>query len=181
MKKTLFVFTTMLFFVLALSSCKKDEINNNGNTENPGGGSGSGGGAASEYVDLGLPSGTKWKSANETGGYNGYYTFDEAVSAFGDKLPTKEQLVELKTNCTWEWQTDGGCKVTGKNGNSIVLPAEGWRDVNGSVYNVGNGGSYWSSTPYDAEGAWSLDFGSDDVFIEIGYRFYGQSVRLVKK
>ena len=30
MKKTLFVFTTILFFALALSACKKDEINNNG-------------------------------------------------------------------------------------------------------------------------------------------------------
>lgn len=42
MKKTLFIFTTILFFALALTSCKKDEVKNNGNnnsnTENPGGG-----------------------------------------------------------------------------------------------------------------------------------------------
>ena len=46
MKRILFVFTAVLFFTLALSSCKKDETNNvnnngnnNSNTENPGGGS----------------------------------------------------------------------------------------------------------------------------------------------
>ena len=47
MKKTLFIFTTILFFALALASCKKDEVknndNNNGNTENPGGGGSEGG------------------------------------------------------------------------------------------------------------------------------------------
>ena len=44
MKRLLLAFTAVLFFALALSSCKKDEtnnVNNNGNTENPGGGSGS--------------------------------------------------------------------------------------------------------------------------------------------
>lgn len=178
MKKILFVFTTMLFFALALSSCKKDEVNNNGNTENPGGNSG--GGTTVEYVDLGLPSGTKWKSANETGGYNGYYTFDEAVSAFGDKLPTKEQLVELKTNCTWEWQTDGGCKVTGKNGNSIVLPAAGYHHYDGSMRDVNVIGYYWSSTPRDSEYAWYLFFDSSVETVYYVIRNCGQSVRLVQ-
>ena len=46
MKKISIVFTAVLFFALALSSCKKDETNNvnnngnsSGNTENPGDGS----------------------------------------------------------------------------------------------------------------------------------------------
>ena len=86
MKRTLFVLTTILFFALALTSCKKDEANNNSNNND-------GGGSAAGYVDLGLPSGTKWKSTNEIGGNNGFYTYDEAISAFGDKLPTKEHLM----------------------------------------------------------------------------------------
>ncbi len=44
-----------------------------------------------QYVDLGLPSGTKWKSVNEAGDENGFYTYDEAIKAFGNKLPTKKQ------------------------------------------------------------------------------------------
>ena len=43
------------------------------------------------YTDLGLPSGTKWKNFNATG----FYTYDEAVSKFGNRLPTKEQWEEL--------------------------------------------------------------------------------------
>ncbi|MCQ2271186.1 MAG: hypothetical protein MJZ72_00120 [Bacteroidales bacterium] len=41
---------------------------------------------AQEYVDLGLPSGTKWKDKNESG----FYDYDAAVRSFGSKLPTKE-------------------------------------------------------------------------------------------
>ena len=173
---------------MLMTACKKDEVNNNGNnsgnTENPEGGSGSGGsggggGTTAEYVDLGLPSGTKWNSANETGGYNGFYTFDEADSTFGDKLPTKEQFEELKENCTWVWQDNGGYKVTGQNGNSIVLPASGYRSCDGNVGNVGNG-RYWSSTPHDSESAWYLNFYSSEVYVNINIRCNGQSVRLVQ-
>ena len=46
------------------------------------------------YVDLGLPSGTYWKESNESG----FYNYDNAVSKFGDKLPTKEQLERYTEN-----------------------------------------------------------------------------------
>lgn len=52
-----------------------------------------------EYADLGLPSGTLWAESNE----EGYYTFDEAVEKYGNSLPTREQLEELKSHCQWEW------------------------------------------------------------------------------
>ncbi len=174
---------------MLFTSCKKEEVNNNGNnsgnTENPGGGSGGGsdsggGGTVAGYVDLGLPSGTKWNSANETGGYNGFYTYDEAVNAFGDKLPTKEQFEELKENCTWVWQDNGGYKVTGQNGNSIVLPASGCRDCNGDVSTVGTLGYYWSSTPGDSESAWCLIFHSSGVYRYYSSRCGGFAVRLVQ-
>lgn len=176
---------------MLMTACKKDEVNkndnNSGNTENPeggsGGGSGSGGGGTVVgYVDLGLPSGTKWSSVNETGGYNGFYTYDEAVSAFGDKLPTKEQLEELKVYCTWEWQVNGGYKLTGTNGNSIVLPAAGYRKCSGDVNGVGYSGLYLSSTPRDSESAqfWRLYFDSYEVNVFYNDGCYGFSVRLVQ-
>lgn len=173
MKRTLFVLTTILFFAFALTSCKKDEANNNSNNND-------GGGSAAGYVDLGLPSGTKWKSSNETGGTNGFYTYDEAVSAFGDKLPTKEQFDELRVYCSWEWQNNGGYKVTGTNGNSIVLPAAGCRSFYGDVISVGYYGYYWSSTPFNSEYAWFLRFNYDEVDMNNGSSG-GFSVRLVQK
>ena len=133
---------------------------------------------AQGYVDLGLPSGTLWKDANE-GGDNALYTYDEAVNRWGSKLPTKEQLGELENKCTWTW-TGNGYKVTGPNGNSIFLPAAGYRGCDGNVYNVGTYGSYWSSTPNYSDSAWRLRFSSSGVGIDGSYRCYGRSVRLVQ-
>ncbi len=60
MKKTLFIFTTILFFALALTSCKKDDANNNGNsngnTENPGGGGSGGSTGGGNYNNQEYPS-----------------------------------------------------------------------------------------------------------------------------
>ena len=128
------------------------------------------------YVDLGLPSGTLWKNKNEEGGF---YTYDQAISKFGNKLPTKEQLKELKNSCQWTW-TGSGYKVTGPNGNSISLPAAGYRSCDGSVGYVGSYGSFWSSTPDGSDIAWCLNFGSGGVDVDNFSRCIGRSVRLVQ-
>lgn len=127
------------------------------------------------YVDLGLPSGTIWKKTNATG----FYSYDEAVSQFGDQLPTKEQWEELKDMCDWTW-TGKGYKVTGPNGNFIILPAAG-RPYGTEVSGVGVYGYYWSST-YDKED-WVFFMYFYDIFINEGdtdHRYVAQSVRLVK-
>lgn len=130
---------------------------------------------AQGYTDLGLPSGTIWKNFNATG----FYTYDEAVSQFGNRLPTKEQWEELKAECQWSW-TGSGYKVTGPNGNSITLPAAGNRDCNGSVYSVGSNGGYWSSTPEGSRNAWRLNCDSGGVGMDFNSRCNGYSVRLVQ-
>ena len=127
------------------------------------------------YVDLGLPSKTLWKDKNEGGNY---HTYEEAVGRFGNKLPTKQQLEELKNRCIWTW-TGSGYKVTGPNGNSITLPAAGYRY--GFVQNVGMCGYYWSSTTQHPRSAWHLYFSSIETSIK-GHGNYdkGFSVRLVQ-
>lgn len=130
------------------------------------------------YVDLGLPSGTLWRNSNEGGDY-ARYTYDEAISRFGNKLPTKQQLEELKSKCTWTW-TGNGYKVTGPNGYSITLPAAGYRYCSGDVSYVGTRGYYWSSTPYDSYYAWYLFFTSSGVYVINDDRCRGLSVRLVQ-
>lgn len=130
-------------------------------------------GDSTGYTDLGLPSGTKWKNFNATG----FYTYDEAVSKFGNRLPTKEQWEELKAECQWTWN-GSGYKVTGSNGNSIVLPASGYCD--GGVNSVGSYGDYWPSTPRCYDNAWNFSFNSGGVYMDGLSSWNGLSVRLVQ-
>lgn len=132
--------------------------------------------ANQEYVDLGLPSGTKWKTSNEKGSL---CTYDEAIGKYGNKIPTREQWEELKGMCTWSW-TGKGYTVKGPNGNSITLPASGVRSSGGGLSYVGSDGNYWSSTPYGSRDAYWLNFDSSSADMNFGTRDIGCSVRLVQ-
>lgn len=99
----------------------------------------------SQYVDLGLPSGTLWKAENEGIGYFSYY---DAKNNFGENLPTLNQLKELINVCEWRWMGNG-FDVVGPNGNYIYVPAPGDRDCNGVICCLGESGHYWSSTQYN--------------------------------
>ena len=133
---------------------------------------------AQKYVDLGLKSGTLWKSENEVG----FYTYEQAMQKFGSSLPTKKQLEELKNSCRWTWN-GSGYNVTGQNGNSIVLPTVGFRTCSGDMVSVGSLGYYWSSTPYASNNEWCLSLllcNSREVIIGTNDKFNRCSVRLVQ-
>ena len=70
--------------------------------------------------------------------------YDAATANWGSgwKMPTTAQLAELLNNCQWEF-TNSGYKVTGPNGNSIFLPAAGYR-YGDKQYGNGNAGYYAS-------------------------------------
>ena len=193
---------------------------------------------AHEYVDLGLPSGTKWATYNvgatkpeEYGDYfawgetqpkseynwgtykyctadydaeNNTYsnivmtkynatdgktvldaTDDAATANWGSnwRMPTREELNELYSNCTYEWTTQNGVsgeKFTGPNGRSIFLPAAGIR-YDSSLYDAGSYGYYWSSSLYSSSTrrAWYLLFYSGYCGMNGTNRCRGQSVRAV--
>ena len=164
------LFSLCLICLLALSAMAQDQ---NVNIVVIGGGSSSSSGV---YVDLGLPSGTLWKRQNESG----RYTYEQALNRFGNKLPERHHFVELINECTWIWMDDYGYKVVGPNGNSITLPATGYRGCNGDVEYVGTCGYYWSSTPYDSDYAWDLFFVSFEVYTNYSCSCFRSSVRLVQ-
>ena len=188
-----------------------------------------------EYVDLGLPSGTKWATCNigatKPEEYGNYYAWGETEpkttynwstykwcngssdtqtkyctsSSYGIvdnkttlepeddaahvnwggawRMPTDAEWTELRTNCTWTWTTKNGVngyEVKGTNGNSIFLPAAGYR-VSDDSYYAGSNGFYWSSSlgtgyPYYA---WYVNFYSGNVGGDNYNRYYGRSVRPV--
>ena len=100
------------------------------------------------------------------------------------RMPTDAEWSELRQKCTWIWTEQGGkkgYKVTSKvNGNSIFLPAAGYRGGT-SLYDEGSYGNYWSSS-LDTDGpssAWGVCFDSVDVYRYYYGRYYGYSVRPV--
>lgn len=66
------------------------------------------------------------------------------------RMPSSDECKELVDQCTWTWTAvDGidGCKVTGPNGNSIFMPAAGYR-TNSLLLSSGTYGGYWGSSFY---------------------------------
>ena len=101
------------------------------------------------------------------------------------RMPTKTELEELKNKCTWTWATQGGMygyKVTGPNGNHIFLPAAG-RRFGLSLYDAGEGGHCWSSTPNESDSgyAYDLDFDISGQRVDRDPRRNGLSVRPVSE
>ena len=99
------------------------------------------------------------------------------------RMPTKEEMQELIDKCTWKWKKKGGHHgyiVTGPNGNSIFLPAAGWR-YGTSLHRRGELGYYWSSTPYESNTqlAFYLYFNSGSHDTYWYDRSYGRTVRPV--
>ncbi|MBQ3750896.1 MAG: hypothetical protein II865_06325 [Bacteroidales bacterium] len=131
---------------------------------------------AQEFVDLGLPSGTKWKDKNEKELFN----YNAAFGEFANSLPTYAQFMELKDNCKWEWM-DNGYKVTGPNGNSIYLPVTSVRDCDGEYYeSSGGSGSYWSSTSAGLNLSHILIFTKNIRDVSESKRCNWRTVRLVQ-
>ena len=79
-------------------------------------------------------------------------TFDAAQELWGStwRLPTQEEILELKENCIWKWTTkDGvnGYQVTGPNGRSIFLPAAG-KKYGSNESGIGENGFYQTGSSY---------------------------------
>ncbi len=168
------------------------------------------------YVDLGLPSGTKWATCNVGAStptaYGNYYAWGETTTketynsstytysgnpttlpsssdaatanwGSGWRMPTYDELNELKNNCTVTWTTQNGINgrlFTGPNGNSIFLPAAGF-NADSFLNYAGSSGYYWSSSLFTASPsyAWNHGFSSGNCGMYLDSRRCGLTVRAV--
>ena len=148
-------------------------------------------------VDLGLPSGRLWASMNvgasaeEDAGLMMNFDTANAIKFQGSwHVPSPEDFRELCNNCKSEWTTKNGIPgrtFTGKNGNSIFLPAAGysWFDDRDDEYGTtlgyrGTRGYYWSSGFNSASNAYYLYFSASEVDPQYSYvRRLGFAVRAV--
>ncbi len=111
---------------------------------------------------------------------------DAAIANWGSgwRMPAQTEINELYNNCAHEWTTQNGVNgrlFTGPNGNSIFLPAAGYRR-NSELRDAGSYGYYWSSSLIsDYPGnAWTIRFYSNNCYTNYGgTRSWGFTVRPV--
>lgn len=113
-------------------------------------------------------------------------TYDAARHNMGApwRMPTVGEFQELAANCDSEWTDEDG--VAGRrftsriNGNSIFVPAAGFRHGTGLYYH-GSLGYYWSCSLYSQTFGYNLYFNSEGIYpTSTNDRFYGFSVRAVQ-
>ena len=106
------------------------------------------------------------------------------------RMPSIDQYSELFNSnyTTTKWTTQNGVygrkitsKMVGYEGNSVFLPAAGFRSSS-SLYDAGSDGGYWSRTLYESNPyyAWYLGFISGDIRTYGNNRCSGRSVRPVR-
>lgn len=103
------------------------------------------------------------------------------------RMPTRTEMEELITKCTWTWTMRNGYtgyKVTGRNGKSIFLPTV-WTEGNNNDWDSrGMDGTYWSATldEYYPIRAYRLDFSRSKVYgVTTSSRYQGYLIRPVTK
>lgn len=140
---------------------------------------------------------TKYNLDSENGTVDNKTTLDPeddvAHVVWGGKwrMPTKQEQVELRNNCTWEWTTLNGVngyrvtsKIPGYTDRSIFLPAAG--AAYSLRYEYGSTGYYWSSSIESLDDGRVLCFSAAIInitsryaAISMGSRECGYSVRPV--
>ena len=111
---------------------------------------------------------------------------DAATTNWGSdwRMPTQAEFQELLDNTTLTWTQQNGVNgrlFTASNGNSLFLPAAGYRGSS-SFNDAGSCGDYWSSSfnsDYPGD-AWRLHFSAGNYGMNRSSRYYGQSVRPVR-
>ena len=134
-------------------------------------------------------------------GYNGFtdnlttlLPEDDAATANwgnGWRLPTKKDWEELFNNTTHTWTPQNnvnGVLLTAENGNTLFLPAAGFRSDN-ILWYAGGFFNYQSSSLYKGEGnepwgdgpdcAMGISGSSSGCSMSSGFRYPGRSVRAV--
>lgn len=101
------------------------------------------------------------------------------------RMPTKNEWEELRKKCSWKQTIQNGhdgYKVIGPNGNSIFLPATGYRRYTYTSSPIFDG-YYWSATlyPHDKENEYAYEFYfyNKSLFITNRIRCEGIPVRPV--
>ena len=147
------------------------------------------------YVEDGLKRISKYNTLSQYGPVDNLIELEpEDDAAYVNRgpewrMPSKEQIDELIENCTWEWAEMNGKNgqlITGPNGNTMFLPAAGYR-LEDDLTNNGWQGNYWTRSLYVVNetvsfptGAYKLLFTVDGLQWNGTDRSCGHTVRPVR-
>ncbi len=123
-----------------------------------------------------------------TDGLNTLEAVDDAATAnwgAGWRMPTRNEMEELRNSCTWEWTSqngiDGYIARNESTGYSMFLPAAGYLDESGE-HSITYDGDYWTSSisDYSTTNAFSILFydGTQQLYSDME-RDYGLPIRAV--
>ena len=96
------------------------------------------------------------------------------------RMPTKAELEELRTKCTWlpaKINGVSGREITGPNGNTLFLPYSGY--CSEGKYPGGGTGHSWSSTS-SAYNAYKLVYSWNGYYVFDDLRCFGFTIRAVR-
>lgn len=110
---------------------------------------------------------------------------DAAVYHWGGswRMPTDEEVTELREKCKWTWLSYNGVQgycVTGPNGNTIFLPANGYC-IEDRITLKGLNGCFWTSTLSGrlSAHAYELLIFNGSRIRGSSFRYYGENIRPV--
>ena len=102
------------------------------------------------------------------------------------RMPSKAEFEELVNKCLWKWTTvsgTNGYKITGSNGMSIFLSANGEYFASEKGAKAGIWGEYWTGTFKNTTDfyshAYALTFTQSKKNIDGNYRYVGLAIRPV--
>ena len=113
-----------------------------------------------------------WRSPENTNLWQGVNGVNNPCPSLY-RLPTE---TELDTEHSY-WSTDN---AAGAFASPLKLPMAGYRyHINGSIYDIGSVGAYWSSTLSSTSSRW-LAFNSSSAYMDYNARAFGFPVRCLK-
>lgn len=137
-----------------------------------------------EFVDLGLPSGTLWSNDYEK--TNNEISYIPYLAAKAFNLPSEEQWKELNDNCKWEYEVNNGVYkfiCIGLNGKSISFSNKGMYTSDGH-FSYGDIAIFWLRDDSDSleKSASYLYYANNINFLHVKmFMGYKLPIRLVKR
>ena len=147
----------------------------------------------SEFVDLGLPSGTLWSSDYVKKDDNDITIYVTQENGADYEIPTYEQFKELMDECKWEqkseknWTESGfyywhdWAICLGPNGNKITFEKTGLYEATDSLTRTSEIFFWLNNKEYFHNNCASITFNSLNIGSEKMFSGYKLPIRLVKR